>query len=123
MSNGHKLSDADKYQQAARTHRNRSIRHQDSGGKSYGTDTANHGPCTPTRWTSRSGATPEIAKERLQLHSEPINTTAKAARMERWRERLEPLDASVHLKISADEHLLAGADNPWTTWKALKRLR
>ena len=30
--------------------------------------------------------------------TEPINTTAKAARMELWRERLEPLDASVHLK-------------------------
>ena len=30
--------------------------------------------------------------------TEPINTTAKAARMVLWRERLEPLDASVHLK-------------------------
>ena len=57
--------------------------------------------------------------------TEPINTTAKAARMELWRERLEPLEleASVHLNISADEHLLAGAENPWTTWKALNRLR
>ena len=27
--------------------------------------------------------------------TEPINTTAKAARMELWRKRLEPLDASV----------------------------
>ena len=34
-----------------------------------------------------------------------------------------PLDASVHLNISADEHLPAGADYPWTTWKALNRLR
>ncbi len=34
-------------------------------------------------------------------------------------ERLEPLDASVHLNISADEHLPAGAEKPWTTWKAL----
>ena len=32
-------------------------------------------------------------------------------------------DASVHLNISADEHLPAGADYPWTTWKALNRLR
>ena len=55
--------------------------------------------------------------------TEPINTTAKAARMELWRERLEPLGASVHLNISADEHLAAGAENPWTTWKALNRLR
>ena len=55
--------------------------------------------------------------------TEPINTTAKAARMELWRERLEPLDASVHLNISPDEHLPAGAENPWTTWKALNRLR
>ena len=55
--------------------------------------------------------------------TEPINTTAKAVRLELWRERLEPLDASVHLNISADEHLPAGADYPWTTWKALNRLR
>ena len=55
--------------------------------------------------------------------TEPINTTAKAARMELWRERLEPLDASVHLNISPDEHLPAGAENPWATWKALNRLR
>ena len=54
--------------------------------------------------------------------TEPINTTAKAVRLELWRERLEPLDASVHLNISADEHLPAGAENPWTTWKALNRL-
>ena len=31
--------------------------------------------------------------------------------------------ASVHLNISADLHLPAGAENPWTTWKALNRLR
>ena len=55
--------------------------------------------------------------------TEPINTTAKAVRLKLWRERLEPLDASVHLNISADEHLPAGADYPWTTWKALNRLR
>ena len=55
--------------------------------------------------------------------TEPINTTTKAARMELWRERLEPLDASVHLNISPDEHFPAGAENPWTTWKALNRLR
>ena len=55
--------------------------------------------------------------------TEPINTTAKAARMEQWRERIEPLDASVYLNISADEQLPAGADNPWTTWKALNMLR
>ena len=33
------------------------------------------------------------------------------------------MDARVHLDISADEHLPAGAKNPWTTWKALNRLR
>ena len=37
--------------------------------------------------------------------------------------RLEPLDARVHLDISADEHLPAGAEKPWKTWKALNRLR
>ena len=47
--------------------------------------------------------------------TKPINTTAKAARLELWRDRLEPLDARVHLDISADEHLPAGAENPWTT--------
>ena len=55
--------------------------------------------------------------------TEPINTTAKSARLELCRERLEPLDASVHVNISADEHLPAGAGNPWTTWKELNRLR
>ena len=55
--------------------------------------------------------------------TEPINTTAKAARMELCTEPLEPLDASVHLNISADEHLPAGAENPWTNWKALNWLR
>ena len=49
--------------------------------------------------------------------------TARAARLELWRERLEPLDVRVHLNIGADEHLPAGADNPWTTWRALNRLR
>ena len=39
------------------------------------------------------------------------------------RELLEPLDAKIHLNISADEHLPACAENPWTTWKALNRLR
>ena len=63
------------------------------------------------------------SRNRLIKCTEPINATAKAARMELWRERLEPLDASVHLNISADEHLPAGAENPWTTWKALNRLR
>ena len=33
------------------------------------------------------------------------------------------LHACVHLNISADEHLPAGAENPWTTWKALNQLR
>ena len=37
--------------------------------------------------------------------TKPINTTAKAARLELWRHRHEPLDARVHLDISADEHL------------------
>ena len=57
-----------------------------------------------------------------RLKSRKSFTTAKAARLELWRERLEPLDARVHLNISADEHLPAGAENPWTTWKALNRL-
>ena len=55
--------------------------------------------------------------------TEIFNTTAKAALLELWRERLEPLDARVHLNISADEHLPAGTEYPWTTWKALNRLR
>ena len=42
---------------------------------------------------------------------EPINSTAKAARLKIWRERLEPLDVSEHLIISAAEHRPAGADN------------
>ena len=88
---------------------------------------------------SRTERTQQTTDERLNGHlgvvprlkswksfikcTEPINTTARAVRLELWRERLEPLDASVHLNISADEHLPAGADYPWTTWKALNRLR
>ena len=64
-----------------------------------------------------------ISRKSFIKCTEPINTTAKAVRLKLWRERLEPMDASVHLNISADEHLPAGADYPWTTWKALNRLR
>ena len=63
LSNGHRLSEANKHQQSARTRRNRGTRRYESGGKSYGADTANYGPKPPTQWTSRSGATPEIAEE------------------------------------------------------------
>ena len=51
-----------------------------------------------------------------------INTTAKAARVELWRERHGPW-TPVCTFISADKHLPAGAENPWTTGKALNRLR
>ena len=30
---------------------------------------------------------------------------------------------AMHLNITADQHLPAGAENPWTTWKELNRLR
>ena len=59
------------------------------------------------------GVVPRLKSRKSFIkYTEPINTTAKAARMELWRERFEPLDASVHLNISADEHLPAGAENP-----------
>ena len=116
------MSEADKCQLYARTRRNRPIRHQESGGKSYGTDTASYGRKAAAQWISRSGATPEIAEELYDMQK-PINTTAKVARLELWIERLEPLDVRGHLNISADEHLPAGAENPCTTWKALNRLR
>ena len=52
------------------------------------------------------GVVPRLkSRKSFMKCTEPINTTAKAGRMELWRERLEPLDASVHLNISADEHL------------------
>ena len=44
-------------------------------------------------------------------YDEHITTTAKSARMVLWRERHEPLDASVHRNISADEHLPDGEEN------------
>ena len=70
------------------------------------------------------GVVPRLKSRKSFLTcTKPINTTAKAAHLELGRERLEPLDARVHLDISADEHLPAGAENPWTTWKALYRLR
>ena len=68
MSNDHKLSEADKYPQSARTRWNRPIRHQESDGKSHRTDTANYGPKAPTQWTSQSGASPEIAEELYQMY-------------------------------------------------------
>ena len=70
------------------------------------------------------GVVPRLkSRKSFMTCTKPINTTVKAARLELWRERLEPLDARVHLNISADEHLPAGAENHWTTWKALNRLR
>ena len=63
------------------------------------------------------------SRKSVMTCTKPIDTTTKAARLELWRDRLEPLDARGHLDISADEHLPAGAENPWTTWRALNRLR
>ena len=68
LSNDHRLHEANKHQQSTRTRRNRATRHNESGGKSYGEDTANYGPKAPTQWTPRSGATPEIAEELYQMH-------------------------------------------------------
>ena len=69
------------------------------------------------------GMVPRLkSRKSLMTCTKPINTTVKTARLELWRERLGPLDARVHLYISADEHLPAGAYYPWTTWKALNRL-
>ena len=87
-----------------------------------GMDTANYRRKAPTQWTSRGCAMLKSQNSFIKC-TEPNNTTAKAVCMELWRERLDPLDARVHLNISADEHLPAGAENPWTTWKALNRLR
>ena len=76
----------------------------------------------PTQWTYRSGATPEIPEKLNQMHWAHYHDgeTCPLGAMERTT---RPLDATVHLNISADEHLPAGAENPWTTWKALNRLR
>ena len=121
LSNDHRLSEADKYSLpvlvgiapsytrravASRTERTRQTidqRHPLNG---------------------HIGVVPHLkSRESFVKCTEPINTTAKAARMELWRERIEPLDASAHLNIRADEQLPAGAENPWTTWKAIYRLR
>ena len=91
----HKMSDADKYQQFACTHPNRPIIHQESGDKLYGTDTANYG---------HLGVVPRLKSRKSFIkRTGLINTMAKAAGMELWRERLAPLDVNVHLNISADE--------------------
>ena len=59
------------------------------------------------------GVVPRLkSRKSLIKCTEPIHTTAKSAHMELWRERFEPLDASVHLDISPDEPLPAGAGNP-----------
>ena len=68
------------------------------------------------------GVVPRLkSRKSFMTCTKPINRTANAARLELRRERLEPLDARVHLNISADEHLPAGTENTWTTWKALNR--
>ena len=59
------------------SHRNRPVRHQESGGKSYGTDTANYGRKAPTQWTSRSCITPEIAEQLLQNALSPSTRRRK----------------------------------------------
>ena len=41
----------------------RPIIQQESGGKSYGTDTVDYGRKASTQWTSRRCATPEIAEQ------------------------------------------------------------
>ena len=70
------------------------------------------------------GVVPRLkSRKSFMTCTKPINMTAKSGRLELWRERLEPLDTRVHLNISADEHIPAGAENPWTTWKTLHRLR
>ena len=70
------------------------------------------------------GVVPRLkSRKSFMTYTKPIDTTAKAARLELWRERLEPLDTRVHIDISVDEHLPAGAEKHWTTWKALNRLR
>ena len=67
----------------------------------------------------------ELIKSRHVFHNEFYQTHRHDGELltELRRERLEPLDASVHLNIGADEYLPAGAENLWITWKALNRLR
>ena len=68
---------------------------------------------TDERHLGHLGVVPRLKSRKSFIKcTEPISTTAKAARMELWGERLEPLDASVHLNISPDEHVPAGAENP-----------
>ena len=61
--------------------RNRPIRHQESGGKSCGTDTANYGRKAPTQWTSRSCITPEIAE---QLHQNALSPSTRRRKLLAW---------------------------------------
>ena len=64
----------------------------------------------------------KIAEELHQMHRAKSTRQRKRLAWSHGENDSEPLDASVHLNISADEHLPAGAENPWTTWKALNRL-
>ena len=63
------------------SHRNRPIRHQESGGKSFGTDTANYGHPL----NGHLEVVPRLKSRKFHKCTETINTTAKAARMELWR--------------------------------------
>ena len=90
------MSEADKYQQSARTRRNRPVRHQES----VGSRTERTRQTTDERHPLNGHlAVVSRLKSRKSLikSTEHINTTARAARLELWRERLEHLNTSVHL--------------------------
>ena len=58
-----------------------------------------------------------------RLGDMPVISYAATHEYHPWSDRLDPLDASVHLNTSADDHLPGDAENPLTTWKTLNRLR
>ena len=122
MQNDHRMSEADKYQQSALL---AGIAPSDIR-RAVASRTERPRQTTDERHplNGHLGVVARLKSRKSFIKStKPINMTAKATRLQLWRERLETLDASVHLNISADEHLPAGADIPWTTWKALNRLR
>ena len=121
LSNDHRLSDTDKYQQSART-------------AGIGPSDIRRAVASRTertrQATEQSTHSMDISEwchawNRTRASSNALNPLTQQRKLLAWSygENDSSPWTPVCTFISADEHLPAGADNPWTTWKALNRLR
>ena len=71
----------------------------------------------------QTGAARRLKSRRSFMSVSPLGSTAAAARMDLWHDRLDNTDAIDNLNLVLGEHLPTGGDLDWTTWKSLNRLR